>query len=183
MTSLCWATRPSFQTPLSSCVILLKIILLYGMGKRSFASIRRGFLGCGLCVSLCPTKNLSLRDGKATAEDRCTMCYRCISRCPQKAITLLGDEVIEQCRFEKYGSEEWKCMRAESGLWIEKLGCRCVFGWGQWKAGVFAISRDEWLTGKSKFARIWKWSIEHYPWMKQNNSGVWWTNWITIWQG
>ena len=63
-------------------------------------------VGCGLCVSLCPTKNLSLRDGKATAEDRCTMCYRCISRCPQKAITLLGDEVIEQCRFEKYGSEE-----------------------------------------------------------------------------
>ncbi|MDY4909674.1 MAG: 4Fe-4S binding protein, partial [Candidatus Fimenecus sp.] len=48
----------------------------------------------------------SLRDGKATAEDRCTMCYRCISRCPQKAITLLGDEVIEQCRFEKYGSWE-----------------------------------------------------------------------------
>ena len=63
-------------------------------------------VGCGLCVSLCPTKNLSLRDGKATAEDRCTMCYRCISRCPQKAITLLGDEVIEQCRFEKYGSGE-----------------------------------------------------------------------------
>lgn len=63
-------------------------------------------VGCGLCVSLCPTKNLSLRDGKAAAGSQCTMCYRCISHCPQKAITLLGDEVIEQCRFEKYGSGE-----------------------------------------------------------------------------
>ena len=63
-------------------------------------------VGCGLCVSLCPTKNLSLRDGKAAAESQCTMCYRCISHCPQKAITLLGDEVIEQCQFEKYGSGE-----------------------------------------------------------------------------
>ena len=63
-------------------------------------------VGCGLCVSLCPTKNLSLRGGKAAAGDRCTMCYRCISRCPQKAITLLGDEVKAQCRFEKYSSAE-----------------------------------------------------------------------------
>ena len=31
-----------------------------------------------------------------------TMCYRCISLCPQKAITLLGDMVVEQCRYEKY---------------------------------------------------------------------------------
>ena len=80
--------------------------LFSGDGTGCTARILRKCVGCGLCVSLCPTKNLSLRDGKATAEDRCTMCYRCISRCPQKAITLLGDEVIEQCRFEKYGSGE-----------------------------------------------------------------------------
>lgn len=64
--------------------------------------ISEACIGCGLCVSLCPTKNLYLRDGKAAAGDMCTMCYRCISHCPQTAITLLGDEVKEQCRFEKY---------------------------------------------------------------------------------
>ena len=48
-------------------------------------------------------KNSSLwKDKKAIPENKCTMCYRCISLCPQKAITLLGDKVIEQSRFEKY---------------------------------------------------------------------------------
>ena len=35
-------------------------------------------------------------DGKAVADNKCTMCYRCISHCPQKAITLVGNEVKEQ---------------------------------------------------------------------------------------
>lgn len=59
-------------------------------------------IGCGLCVSLCPMKNISIQDGKAVADKKCTMCYRCISHCPQKAITLLGNEVKEQCQYEKY---------------------------------------------------------------------------------
>ena len=58
--------------------------------------------GCGLCVSLCPMKNISLKGGRAVADNKCTMCYRCISRCPQKAVTLLGDAVVEQCRYDKY---------------------------------------------------------------------------------
>lgn len=62
-------------------------------------------IGCGLCASLCPMKNISIQGKKAVGGDRCTMCYRCISHCPQKAITLLGDEVIEQCQFEKYCQE------------------------------------------------------------------------------
>ena len=57
---------------------------------------------CGLCVSLCPMKNISMQGGNAVADKKCTMCYRCISHCPQMAITLLGDEVKEQCKFEKY---------------------------------------------------------------------------------
>lgn len=59
-------------------------------------------VGCGLCASLCPMKNISVINGKAVADKKCTMCYRCISRCPQQAITLLGDEVKEQCRYENY---------------------------------------------------------------------------------
>ncbi len=57
---------------------------------------------CGLCVSLCPMKNILLKGGRAAAGNKCTMCYRCISRCPQKAITLLGDTVVEQCRYDRY---------------------------------------------------------------------------------
>lgn len=64
--------------------------------------INKNCVGCGLCVSLCPMNNIYIKDNKAVAGKKCTMCYRCISRCPQKAITLLGDTVQEQCRYEKY---------------------------------------------------------------------------------
>lgn len=62
-------------------------------------------IGCGLCESLCPMKNIKVKDGKAVGGDKCTMCYRCISSCPKKAITLLGKEVHEQCKFEKYAQK------------------------------------------------------------------------------
>lgn len=59
-------------------------------------------IGCGLCSSLCPMKNIKMEHGKAKAGNRCTMCYRCISSCPKQAITLIGNRVQQQCRFEKY---------------------------------------------------------------------------------
>ncbi len=59
-------------------------------------------IGCGLCSKECPMENIQMEDEKAVSGNRCTMCYRCISLCPQKAITLLGDQVMEQCRYEKY---------------------------------------------------------------------------------
>ncbi len=58
--------------------------------------------GCGICTTLCPMNNISIQNGIAVASSNCTMCYRCISQCPEKAITLLGNEVTEQCRYEKY---------------------------------------------------------------------------------
>lgn len=58
--------------------------------------------GCGICVQQCPMKNLLLAEGKAQPSGKCTACYRCVNRCPKKAITLYGDRVLEQYRFEKY---------------------------------------------------------------------------------
>ncbi len=60
---------------------------------------------CGLCVSLCPMENIEIKDGKIVYKDKCTMCYRCFANCPQQAITILGDTVYEQCKFDNYYSE------------------------------------------------------------------------------
>ncbi|MBO7425448.1 MAG: EFR1 family ferrodoxin [Clostridiales bacterium] len=59
-------------------------------------------VGCGKCATSCPMENLIISDGKAISNNRCAMCYRCISSCPVKAITLLGNEVVEQVRYEKF---------------------------------------------------------------------------------
>ena len=59
-------------------------------------------VGCQTCVHVCPIKNLSFEAGAVLPHGRCTMCYRCISLCPKKAITLVGKEVVEQYRAEKY---------------------------------------------------------------------------------
>lgn len=57
---------------------------------------------CGLCVSLCPMKNIEIKEGKMVYGGKCVMCYRCFSNCPKQAITILGDKVYEQCKFENY---------------------------------------------------------------------------------
>ncbi len=59
-------------------------------------------IDCGLCASLCPTKNITIKEEKAVSTNHCTLCYRCFSHCPTKALTILGKEVYEQCLFEKY---------------------------------------------------------------------------------
>ncbi len=84
--------------------LLCQRLWYYGKTKDYANDLKIGSecIGCGLCEKLCPMRNLHVENGKVVAGNRCTMCYRCISSCPRKAITLLGNEVVEQCRFEKY---------------------------------------------------------------------------------
>ena len=44
---------------------------------------------CGLCVKICPMRNLQMQDETLQHLNNCTLCYRCVNRCPQKAITVL----------------------------------------------------------------------------------------------
>ncbi len=71
-------------------------------GYTDKVKISENCVGCGLCSRLCPMNNLVIKDGKMVAGPNCTMCYRCIDNCPKQAITLLGKEVHEQCRYENY---------------------------------------------------------------------------------
>lgn len=41
---------------------------------------------CGICVSVCPAKNIEIIDEKVTFRHNCEKCLACIHWCPQKAI-------------------------------------------------------------------------------------------------
>lgn len=61
-------------------------------------------IGCGICAANCPSKSIYIENNKAVFyPGNCTICYRCINNCPSRAITLIGTDVFEQCRFENYG--------------------------------------------------------------------------------
>jgi len=55
---------------------------------RNSLKITAACTSCGLCVSVCPTKNLKLDNRSVAHERKCTLCYRCINLCPKKAITI-----------------------------------------------------------------------------------------------
>ena len=60
-------------------------------------------IGCAICAADCPTKSICIENNKAVFHPgNCTICYRCINNCPARAITLIGTDVLEQCRFENY---------------------------------------------------------------------------------
>lgn len=43
-------------------------------------------VGCGKCADMCPTKSISIENGKPVWGDDCTHCSACICRCPKQAI-------------------------------------------------------------------------------------------------
>jgi len=44
---------------------------------------------CGVCVKLCPMKNLENTDARIKQKGNCIICYRCINKCPKKAIKIM----------------------------------------------------------------------------------------------
>ena len=44
---------------------------------------------CGICVNICPMKNLADEKGEVKQLGNCIVCYRCVNRCPKRAITVL----------------------------------------------------------------------------------------------
>lgn len=51
-------------------------------------------IGCSLCMRVCPTEALRIKDGKAhLIEDRCVDCGECYRKCPVHAIIIEQDDI------------------------------------------------------------------------------------------
>lgn len=42
--------------------------------------------GCGVCVDVCPVRNVSLEDNTPVWHHKCELCYACVQWCPEKSI-------------------------------------------------------------------------------------------------
>lgn len=77
-------------TPISS----LLQMALYGSFAKGVHETDKKFsvsdacTSCGTCVSVCPTRNISLADGRPVWQHRCELCCGCLNFCPVQAIDL-----------------------------------------------------------------------------------------------
>lgn len=51
-------------------------------------------IDCDICEKSCPMKNITVTEGKASGDGRCTMCYRCFSLCPKRRLQLLAKRLL-----------------------------------------------------------------------------------------
>ncbi|MGL6154739.1 MAG: EFR1 family ferrodoxin [Cetobacterium sp.] len=55
---------------------------------------------CGICINLCPTKNISLVNNKITWDKNCEECLACVNLCPFLAITCGGKSKKHSLRYK-----------------------------------------------------------------------------------
>lgn len=49
-------------------------------------SVTEECIGCGKCLNLCPSGNITIKEGKIVFGQSCVACLGCYHRCPRKAI-------------------------------------------------------------------------------------------------
>ncbi len=68
-------------------LILFSFLLLFAAKGEIFQVDKSKCIGCKLCVPVCPTKAISMKDGKAVIDpEKCIGCELCVKKCPVNAI-------------------------------------------------------------------------------------------------
>ncbi len=82
--------RPVEKGPLWQNILLSALI--HTVGKKYIPKMDEKFFAdekctsCGVCVDVCPARNIELREGKPVWLHRCEQCLACIQWCPFEAI-------------------------------------------------------------------------------------------------
>lgn len=64
-------------------------------------TVRDDCINCGQCQAICPTKNITMIDGKPTFGDDCSSCFACLQWCPVNAIHI-GQYTFEEIYMKAY---------------------------------------------------------------------------------
>ena len=74
----------SFGDKVNSGIINGLFYPVFVHAKKFYAT--ESCISCGKCVTVCPLKNISIKNGKPKWGDNCTHCMACICKCPKEAI-------------------------------------------------------------------------------------------------
>jgi len=53
-------------------------------------------IGCATCAKVCPTRNITMEDGRPVWNHRCHGCMACVAYCPTKAVQFKTPQAYEQ---------------------------------------------------------------------------------------
>lgn len=85
--------------------------------------------GCRICVRICPTLSIAIRDKKAVVDpETCSGCANCEQRCPEYAITMVKREVPMTVGVSLEGVDRTRVgdLCAKARLNPEQLVCYCT---------------------------------------------------------
>ena len=88
-------TKSSFMGSIVSSDFVKSI----GMKRFKVSVDKNACVGCGLCVRICPSHNLDLKNGKAVVGDRCAFCMACVHACPHGGMMVNGHAIKKENRY------------------------------------------------------------------------------------
>lgn len=77
--------------------LVYKLFGKYAIKKISFYALD-SCVGCGHCATVCPTGNITMKEGRPVWGKDCVQCVACIHRCPHRAIEY-GNVSVGQGRY------------------------------------------------------------------------------------
>lgn len=69
--------------------------------------------GCGLCLKICPVKNVAMENGKVKWLGKCEQCMACIQYCPQEAIQY-GNKTYKKKRYHNPNVDYLKVLLSDN---------------------------------------------------------------------
>lgn len=65
--------------------VIYPLFRKFAIGKNKFYA-KENCTSCNLCVRICPTRTITMKDKRPVWNDTCVQCTACIHRCPVRAI-------------------------------------------------------------------------------------------------
>ena len=68
--------------------------------KRFIVSVDKdACVGCGLCIRICPSHNLDMKNGKAAVGNHCAFCMACVHTCPHGGMMVNGHAIKKENQY------------------------------------------------------------------------------------